>query len=616
MAFEELKSLIIQNVRTNGTESITGAMMQRILLEMVDELGSWTGGGISPFATEDWVTQQLVNYATITALGLKQDTLVSGTNIKTINNESLLGSGNITIEQSGGDYLPLVGGTLTGNLIISGDGLSKNLNIHYLESADPQHDNIWNAYLYHNKLSFTYTGYGEQESAPMDLQYVPKIQGYSQLNVGGNLQAIGFLVPWGTNDMFLKAGGGVDTNVYLTQDSADQRYLRLSGGTVVGNVIIDGHSFTVYNDEGSNPVIQLQEFSTGSYTALIFLDKDDNMLHLSNDSGAGILLDDNVWATSYHKSGSNNNEILCGGGGVKALGNVGGTWLGVCSTAASTSAKTVNLSDFILYPKVTISIRFMNAINVPDATLNVNSTGAKPIKINGNNLQYGVINAGMTAILQYDDTNWNIVSLMGEEQSSKQRHTVDLGLPSGTLWAASNIDVTQEDGFAEHTYSYGSYFSWGNNKGYNPVGGTFQDVHDWGTSVDGQPYASSLGHAVTANLSPQMDMARANLGAPWRLPTKDDFQELYDNCTWTWAQLGSSVNGYIITSHINGISLSLPAAGYGFGTSLDYLGSDGYYWSSSFYSSAYAYLLYFHSGGIYPQNYLSRFYGFSVRAVQ
>ena len=45
MAFEQLKSVITQQIKTNGQESITGAVMQAILLEMVDDLGAWAGGG-------------------------------------------------------------------------------------------------------------------------------------------------------------------------------------------------------------------------------------------------------------------------------------------------------------------------------------------------------------------------------------------------------------------------------------------------------------------------------------------------------------------------------------------------------------------------------------------
>ena len=95
------------------------------------------------------------------------------------------------------------------------------------------------------------------------------------------------------------------------------------------------------------------------------------------------------------------------------------------------------------------------------------------------------------------------------------------------------------------------------------------------------------------------------LGKNATLPTKEDFQELKDECTWKWVERGNT-KGYEVTGK-NGNSIFLPAAGYGYGTSLDNAGSRGLYWSSSFSSSAYAYNLLFHSGGINPQNASSGF---------
>ena len=679
MAFEELRSLITQNVRTNGTESITGAIMQNVLLQMVNELGAWTGGGGTPYATQDWVNQQLLNYATIQALGTKQDMLTSGTNIKTINNQSILGSGNIDIQGGGGgDYLPLAGGTMTGAIeagslseggyslhtnslelqyshngavayvqqiiidaptqtigfytrnglvvgtLISGESVTTNSFIkrggtasQFLK-ADGSVDS--NSYLpltggvMAGSINFISSAYGinfsDGSQAMGDIGWNSLYEGLSlhsnrkivldssTIWAEGNLTATSFIKDGGTASQFLKADGSVDDNSYLP----------LTGGTMTGSINFTSSAYGINFSDGSQGIGDI------SYNSLF----DGLSLHSNRKivlESETIWAEGNLSAESYHKFDSNNNEILCGGGGVKALGNVGGTWLGVCSTAASTSAKTVNLSDFILYPKVTISVRFTSAINVPDATLNVNSTGAKPIYINGNPLQYGVINAGMTAIMQYDGTNWNIVSLMGVEQGRTPENTVDLGLPSGLLWATKNVDVTKVNKFAENEYAAGSYFSWGNQEGHNPTSqGVFS--YDFGTSNDG-PYANTIGARVTANLSPQMDMARANLGAPWRLPTKDDFQELRDNCTWTWVvNTPSGIPCYSIVSNINQRVLYIPAAGLGYGTSLDYLGSNGYYWSSSFLSSAFAYGLDFNSGAINPQNSFSRFFGFSVRAVQ
>ena len=100
-----------------------------------------------------------------------------------------------------------------------------------------------------------------------------------------------------------------------------------------------------------------------------------------------------------------------------------------------------------------------------------------------------------------------------------------------------------------------------------------------------------------------------------RMPTKDDFIELRKYCDWKWTER-NGIRGYEVKSKVNDNSIFLPAAGNGYGTSLNHLGSSGSYWSSSFLSSAYACSLYFDSGGINPQSNYNRFVGFSVRAVQ
>ena len=62
--FEELKNLIIEYIKQNGTESITGNILQGVLLEMVDELGSWAQGSEPPFANLDYVNQKLTEEVT------------------------------------------------------------------------------------------------------------------------------------------------------------------------------------------------------------------------------------------------------------------------------------------------------------------------------------------------------------------------------------------------------------------------------------------------------------------------------------------------------------------------------------------------------------------------
>ena len=176
---------------------------------------------------------------------------------------------------------------------------------------------------------------------------------------------------------------------------------------------------------------------------------------------------------------------------------------------------------------------------------------------------------------------------------------VDMGLPSGVKWADRNVGAKSPE-------ETGLFFSWGNVAGVE-IGKA--------CNFSEEAYAETEGAKLKGDLDAAHDAATVNLGAPWRMPTDDEFQELYDNCDWEW----TTENGYYgvrFTSKINGNRLFFSASGYGNGSSWNGRGSYGLYWSSSFDSSRYARLLYFGSGGVYPQSNNSRCSGFSVRAVQ
>ena len=152
----------------------------------------------------------------------------------------------------------------------------------------------------------------------------------------------------------------------------------------------------------------------------------------------------------------------------------------------------------------------------------------------------------------------------------------------------------------------GLYFSWGNSPGH---------TEGSGYSFSQAVYNATAAAAIDSDLSLEQDMARASLGQVWRLPSKEEFQELFDNCTVTWVTQ-NGVHGRLFTSNINGKSIFMPAAGYYDGPTLGSKGSGGYYWSSSYNSPTTAYVLYFGSGTIDPQStYGQRWYGFPVRAV-
>ena len=100
-----------------------------------------------------------------------------------------------------------------------------------------------------------------------------------------------------------------------------------------------------------------------------------------------------------------------------------------------------------------------------------------------------------------------------------------------------------------------------------------------------------------------------------RLPTKEEFQELIDNCKWKWTKK-KRVWGYKATSKKNGNSIFLPAAGYRDGTDMLIVDSYGYYWSSSARDDYYASGLNFNSIDVSTYDYGDRGYGHSVRLVQ
>lgn len=85
--------------------------------------------------------------------------------------------------------------------------------------------------------------------------------------------------------------------------------------------------------------------------------------------------------------------------------SVGSTAYGVCDTAANVAAKIVDMTGFKLIKGATVFVQFTNSNTVPSPTLNVNSTGAKPIMLDGTNKGLGW-EPGSLIGLTYDGTNW------------------------------------------------------------------------------------------------------------------------------------------------------------------------------------------------------------------
>lgn len=180
---------------------------------------------------------------------------------------------------------------------------------------------------------------------------------------------------------------------------------------------------------------------------------------------------------------------------------------------------------------------------------------------------------------------------------------VDLGLPSGLKWATCNVGANKPE-------DYGDYFAWGETE--------TKTEYSEGNSLTQEHSISELRRRgiVDGNnrLTSSYDAARAKWGRSWRMPTKEELEELKKNCRWEWTTQ-NGVKGYKVTGP-NGNSIFLPVAGRRGRSSLIYAGEYGFYWSSTpdESDSYYAYGLYFYSS----KHYVSSDYrglGQSVRPV-
>ena len=191
---------------------------------------------------------------------------------------------------------------------------------------------------------------------------------------------------------------------------------------------------------------------------------------------------------------------------------------------------------------------------------------------------------------------------------------VDLGLPSGTLWATCNVGANSPE-------EYGDFFAWGETapkdfyswETYRWCNGCFNTLTKYNNN-------SNLGLVDNkTELDPEDDAAYVNWGPSWCMPTKEQRQELVDKCTWTWTKR-NGVNGELVTGP-NGNTLFLPAAGNRWDDSLDYAGHDGVYWSRTLHDTepSFAYGFDFWSdnwGGNLGGNEYERFVGITVRPVR
>ena len=193
---------------------------------------------------------------------------------------------------------------------------------------------------------------------------------------------------------------------------------------------------------------------------------------------------------------------------------------------------------------------------------------------------------------------------------------VDLGLPSGTMWATCNIGADKPE-------DQGLLFQFGHVDGYryrdknSQFRTNAQNLEDGSTSEYIPITSSGKTYKVNDILDLADDAAHVNMGGKWRMPTKDELKELFNNTTHKVETI-NRVKGMLFTSKINNKRLFVPFAGYWYNGSFAAAGSSADVWSSQVHPSYVnsAYILYCYSSGNAGINIsYYRSIAFSVRGV-
>lgn len=139
---------------------------------------------------------------------------------------------------------------------------------------------------------------------------------------------------------------------------------------------------------------------------------------------------------------------------------------------------------------------------------------------------------------------------------------IDLGLPSNTKWATCNIGASSPE-------FCGNYFAWGEISPQKSYEGKYSNTY-------GKSKETLISNGIISTdgeLKPSYDAATVNWGEEWKMPNKQECEELIQLCKWEWCKVGKT-NGYQITGP-NGNSIFIPASGYKYKSSENYVGKGG-----------------------------------------
>lgn len=175
-----------------------------------------------------------------------------------------------------------------------------------------------------------------------------------------------------------------------------------------------------------------------------------------------------------------------------------------------------------------------------------------------------------------------IINDSNSPMNSNGHPYVDLGLPSGALWATCNVGALAEEEIGEF-YAWGELetkesYSWANYKWCdgekcnvsNPTLTKYCDRGGYGL-MDGK-----------VSLELEDDVAHVKWGGDWHIPTQAEFQELIDNCTVEWIKIANKQHAFRFTG-ANGNSILMPASGEW--SNANFYSDDFNYWSADLASN-------------------------------
>lgn len=476
-------------------------------------------------------------------------------------------------------------------------------------------------------------------------------------------------VRWKQGDQVSIFAGSTVNEQYQVTDASDGKtsagFNKLSGGGFVGGGEIDNNvAFYPYTStaeiakSGSAYVISditlpaTQNYAEASFgngafpMAAVTSNTDDMHLKFKNVlGGLKLQLKGTASIASISVTG-NRDEVLCGAAAV---------------TVSNGSAPSINLTDATA-KTVTLDCGDGVQLNAETATAFV--IALPPMTMEGGftvvvtDTEGGTMEIKTTKSQTINRSSLLKMPAVVYEGTVVESHEyVNLGLSSGLLWATTNIGALSPEMF-------GDYFAWGETTPYYEAGFAQEDpqTHWKEGKEEGYNYPSySLCEGTRYTLTKYVDYvngygerdglhtlessddaAYVNWGTEWRIPTLEDWSELYGECYWEWTDSynSSSIKGYIVyksktlsdkgahnygaqppqeTYALSDTHIFLPQADYWNWAGIHH--NSAYYWSSTLmaWSEPYkAYCLYFQfgAGSLDYSAHLERVYGLPIRPVR